>query len=113
MKSFLKLLNFEFNRFFKLYIGIFVCMFVLQIEGLLVSSLLYKKQLNELVNQGDGQNAIIEQMEPFGLLGVTYSLYFLGPLFIGLISILFYTFFILYVVLFGMNIFLFVYFIFS
>jgi len=96
MKSFLKLFNFEFNRFFKLYIGIFVCMFVFQIGGAIVSSLLYKKQINELVNQGAGQNAITEQMEPFGLLDVTYNLYFLGPLFIGLISILFYTFFIWY-----------------
>src|SRR5699024_7068079 len=68
MKSFLKLFNFEFNRFFKLYIGIFVCMFVFQIGGAIVSSLLYKKQINELVNQGAGQNAITEQMEPFGLL---------------------------------------------
>ncbi|MBO1002032.1 hypothetical protein [Pseudogracilibacillus auburnensis] len=97
MKNFFKLLNFEINRFMKLYVVLLVTVFVLQIIGTIIAAKGYMRMANNAVLQGGmSQLEFIETYEKFSISNALYSVWFLGPIAIGVTALLFYVFFIWY-----------------
>lgn len=97
MKHYLKLVNFEFNRFLKLYLVLIAIVILFQMVGVIIESTLF-------VNRAD--EAIYEELltkeefsESYGymsLLKVTRSFWFSGPIMLSIATLLIYVFFIWY-----------------
>lgn len=97
MKNFLKLLNFELNRFMKLFIILLITIAVIQIAGTIILASSYMKRANNAVIQGGmTQHEFIEMYSTFSMMDVIHSLWFMGPIAIGVTALLFYVFFIWY-----------------
>lgn len=97
MINFLKLLNFELHRFIKLYTGLLVFVAVFQIAGTIVIAKSYMNRANRAIKEGGfTQSEFIMDYDKFGMEYVLYSLWFIGPIAIGVVAILFYLFFIWY-----------------
>lgn len=97
MKNFLKLLNFELNRFMKLFIILLITIAVIQIAGTIILASSYMKRANNAVIQGGmTQHEFIEMYSTFSMMDVIHSLWFMGPIAIGVAALLFYVFFIWY-----------------
>ncbi|MEI3612111.1 hypothetical protein [Pseudogracilibacillus sp. SO30301A] len=97
MKNFFKLLNFELNRFMKLFIILLVTIAVIQIIGTIILARSYMMQANQAVLQGGmSQQEFIDMYSPFSMIHVIYSLWFMGPIAIGVAALMFYVFFIWY-----------------
>src|SRR5699024_4442422 len=73
-----------------------IFMFVVQVGGIVISALSYNRTVNNHLAEGIAESSVIEAVGMFSLAGHMYHLYFVGPLFLSLIGILFYTFFIWY-----------------
>lgn len=97
MINFFKLLNFEWNRFAKLYSVLFVLVFVLQSIGLtlLLTGYITNIQLEVKKNHMSNQ-AFIEMYGEFGLDFLAHSLWFAAPIAISVAALLFYVPFIWY-----------------
>lgn len=97
MKNFFKLLNFELNRFMKLFIILLVTIAVIQIIGTIILARSYMMQANKAVLQGGmSQHEFIDMYSTFSMMDVIYSLWFMGPIAIGVAALMFYVFFIWY-----------------
>lgn len=97
MKNFIKLVNFELNRFMKLYVVLFIIIFVIQLSGTIFAAMNYMRSANNAVIQGGmSQLEFIETYSTFGMVDVTYSMMFLAPIAVGVAALLFYLFFIWY-----------------
>mgnify|MGYP001256715970 CR=1 FL=1 len=97
MKNFLKLLNFELNRFMKLFIILLITIAVIQIAGTIILASSYMKRANNAVIQGGmTQHEFIEMYSTFSMMDVIHSLWFMGPIAIGVAALLFYVVFIWY-----------------
>src|SRR5699024_9563155 len=97
MKKYLNLLNFELNRFMKLYIVLLLAIFVIQIIGTIVSANSYMMQANIAVFQGGvTQQEFIEMYSAFSMMDIVHSIWFMGSISIGVAALLFYLFFIWY-----------------
>jgi len=97
MKKYLNLLNFELNRFMKLYIVLLLAIFVIQIIGTIVSANSYMMQANNAVFQGGvTQQEFIEMYSAFSMMDIVQSIWFMGSISIGVAALLFYLFFIWY-----------------
>src|SRR5690625_2835200 len=97
MKNFLKLLNLELNRFMKLYTVLLITITVIQIVGTIILARSYIMRANNAVLQGGmTQHEFVEMYSTFSMMNVVHSLWFMGPIAIGVAAILFYMFFIWY-----------------
>lgn len=97
MKAFLNLLNFEMNRFMKLYTVLLITIAVIQIVGTIVVARSYMMRANNAVFQtGMTQHEFIEMYSTFSMIDVLHTLWFMGPIAIGVVALLFYIFFIWY-----------------
>ena len=97
MNSFFKLLNFELNRFMKLYIALLITIAVIQLIGTLVAAQKYMILVNNsFIKGGMNEKAFIEMYSTFSLIDNAYSLWVLGPLAIGIALLIIYIFFIWY-----------------
>src|SRR5699024_8880225 len=97
MKNFLKLLNFELNRFLKLYIVLLIVIAIIQITGVIIRANMYMGTVTEnVVKGGMSQQTFLDMYSPFNMLDVIYSMWFMAPIAIGAAALLFYLFFIWY-----------------
>ncbi|MCK1996722.1 hypothetical protein MPH47_05590 [Psychrobacillus psychrodurans] len=107
MKSYLKLVNFEFNRFAKLFAVLLGITLVVQIAGVIVLSKMYLNMANEKIYEELMPKA--EFLTNFGqmsFLSVTRSVWFLGPITLFFAGVGFYIFLIWYRDWFGKNTFI-------
>jgi hypothetical protein len=97
MNRYLKLVNFEFNRFLKLYFVLIGVTIFTQIFGVIYESGKYLKTANqsiyeELIPKSD----FIAQHGTMSLMRITDTLWFLGPIALCAVVLLIYVFFIWY-----------------
>lgn len=107
MKSYLKLVNFEFNRFAKLFAVLLGITLVVQMAGVIVLSKMYLNMANEKIYEELMPKA--EFLTNFGqmsFLSVTRSVWFLGPITLFFAGVGFYIFLIWYRDWFGKNTFI-------
>ena len=107
MKSYLKLVNFEFNRSAKIFAVLLGITLVVQIAGVIVLSKMYLNMANEKIY--DELLPKAEFLSNFGqmsFLSVTRSVWFLGPIALCIAGVGFYIFLIWYRDWFGKNTFI-------
>lgn len=97
MKNFLKLFNFEWNRFIKLYSILFGLVFVFQMIGLVIAVFSYTASIRLEVGKNNmSTESFIDMYGTFGLENLGYSLWFLAPIAISIAALLFYVPFVWY-----------------
>jgi len=107
MKNYLKLVNFEFNRFFKIYAALIVITVISQITGIIVNSKSYLNQANDMIyNQGLSQATYIEQYGTMSFYRITQTIWVMGPIVLCMTALIFYIFLIWYRDWFGKNTFI-------
>ncbi len=97
MKNFFKLLNFELNRFSKLYIVLLSTIGLIQLIVTIIIARSYLTRANNAVLKGGmTQQEFIEMYDKFSMLHILHDIFYAGTLAIGVAAILFYIFFIWY-----------------
>ncbi|RFU64337.1 hypothetical protein [Bacillus sp. V59.32b] len=107
MKNYLKLVNFETNRFIKIYVALLGITIISQFLGVIMKSNRYLKDARETMSQQSITQA--EFVEQVGLLDFSHimnSFWFLGPIAICAVALIFYIFLIWYRDWFGKNTFI-------
>lgn len=81
MKRYLKLVNFEFNRFFKLYLVLIGITILSQISGVIIESRAYLNRANELIyKELMPKSEFIEQYGTMSFATISQSPWFFGPI---------------------------------
>ncbi|WP_428910861.1 hypothetical protein [Niallia sp. Krafla_26] len=97
MNRYLKLVHFEMNRFFKIYLVLIGITFLFQMIAVFTTSRRYLDQANELIyKESMPMKEFLEQHGTFSLFDATNSLWFGGPIALCIAALLFYVFFIWY-----------------
>ncbi|MBU5467633.1 hypothetical protein KQI49_12470 [Virgibacillus sp. MSJ-26] len=97
MSNYLKLVNFELNRFIKLYMVLIGVTIVSQLVGAVLVSRRYLKDVNQAIYEdGMSQSSFIEQFGQFSFYDFGMSLWFVGPIALSIVVLLIYVFFIWY-----------------
>lgn len=97
MKNFIKLFNFEINRFMKLYISMIIIVFIIQLSAVLIEAFGYMELVIDVTKSGRvSPEKFLEEYWSFSLANVTHSLVFLAPVVLSIVGLLFYMFFIWY-----------------
>jgi len=107
MKNYLKLLNFEVNRFFKLYLTLIGLIIVSQFIGAIVESKVYMDRTDQEMYKN--QLSMSQYIERHGVFSFNYvfeSEWFLLPIFFSIAMLMIYVFFIWYRDWFGKNTFI-------
>ena len=104
MKRYLKLVNFEFNRFLKLYLVLLGITILSQIIGVIVESRAYLNRANEVIYKDlVPKDEFIEHYGKMSFLNFSQSAWFLGPIAVCGVTLIIYVFFIWYRDWFGKN----------
>ncbi|AEB30242.1 putative membrane protein [Carnobacterium sp. 17-4] len=107
MKSYLKLVNFEFNRCAKLYFSLIGLTIVSQLIAVFVASRQYLAQMNETVYQNKIPKAqFLSETGEMSMFWVVTNVWFYLPILICITAVLFYSFYIWYVEWMGKNTFI-------
>jgi hypothetical protein len=106
MKNFLKLTNFELNRFSKIYFTLIGLTLVMQTIGIVLLSSSYMSDVEEQLALGNSIEWITINFGTFSFIYVTRSFWFGGPIVIAIVTLLIYVFFIWYRDWFGKNTFI-------
>src|SRR5690625_626041 len=97
MSNYLKLVNFELNRFIKLYMILVGVTIVSQLVGAVLVSRSYLKDVNQAIYEdGMSQSSFIKQFGPFSFNDLGWSLWFIAPIALSIVVLLIYVFFIWY-----------------
>lgn len=97
MKNFIKLLNFEINRFSKLYFLMLAVIFIIQFGSVIFHVGTYMALVKAETQGGRmSPEQFLYEYYPFGLNDIIYTRGFLVPIAIGVVGLLFYMFFIWY-----------------
>lgn len=97
MKNFIKLFNFEVNRFIKLYISMIVIVFVVQLVTVLLGATNYMVLVKDVTKGGRvSPEQFLQEYWPFSSVDVIFSMGFLAPIALAVVGLLFYMFFIWY-----------------
>src|SRR5690625_6015124 len=107
MSNYLKLVNFELNRFIKLYMVLIGVTIVSQLVVAVLVSRSYLKDANQAIYE-DGMSdlSFIEQFVQFSFYDFGMSLWFVGPIALSIVVLLIYVFFIWYSDCFAKNTFI-------
>lgn len=104
MKRYLKLVNFEFNRFLKLYLVLLGITILSQIIGVIVESRSYLNRANEIMYKDlIPKDEFLENYGTMSLSTISWSPWFMGPIFLCGVVLMIYVFFIWYRDWFGKN----------
>ncbi|MFJ7661604.1 hypothetical protein ACIQXW_04305 [Lysinibacillus sp. NPDC097162] len=107
MKSYLKLVNFEINRFFKLYLIIIVLTIVSQLIGTIIVSKGKMNDINQVIYENQlSMSQYIDEYGTFSFQRIVYSELFVMPIFFCIAMLMIYVFFIWYRDWFGKNTFI-------
>ncbi|MBT2720724.1 MULTISPECIES: hypothetical protein [unclassified Bacillus (in: firmicutes)] len=97
MSRYLKLVNFEFNRFWKLYIVLIGVTIFSQLIGVIVESRTYVNQANQMIYEElIPMSEFIEQNGTLSFYNISQTLWFMGPIGLCLVVLIIYVFFIWY-----------------
>lgn len=97
MNRYLKLVNFEFNRFFKLYLVLIGITIFSQLIGVIYKSGKYLTDANQAIYKDlIPKSQFIESQGTMSLFRITGTLWFLGPIALCAVVLLIYVFFIWY-----------------
>ena len=97
MSRYLKLVNFEFNRFWKLFLVLIGITILSQLIGVIVVSRDYVNQANKMIyEESMPMSKFIEQNGTFSFHNISQTLWFLGPIGLCLVVLIIYVFFIWY-----------------
>ncbi|MFL2106310.1 hypothetical protein [Desemzia sp. FAM 23991] len=97
MKNFIKLVNFELNRFFPIYAALGILTIILQIVGVFVTANDYIYQVNEQIKMGIiKESAVILEIGRMGMDRFTSSLWFWAPIALCVVTLIIYSLFIWY-----------------
>lgn len=97
MNRYGKLVNFEINRFLKLYLVLIGIVFVVQLSGVIFESLIYVNRVKEVMQKEMlTVSTILEQYGQMSLERVTGSFWFIGPILLSIATLVIYVFFIWY-----------------
>jgi len=108
VNRYFKLVNFEVNRFFKLYIGLLIIVAISQFVSLFAVKSSYMKLAND-ANYASSMKATKEFIASYGLLNFNHVAnhpLFIGPIVISVALMMFYVFIIWYRDYFGKNTFI-------
>lgn len=107
VNNYLKLVNFEFNRFFKIYAALIAITVISQITGMIVMSRNYMSHANQaMYEEGLSQTIFIEQYGSMSFYRVAQTIWVMGPITLCIVALLFYVFLIWYRDWFGKNTFI-------
>lgn len=107
MRNYLKLVNFELNRFIKIYVVLMAVTAVIQMAGVIVQSRRYLSEANEQINQNlMSVSSFIEQYGPISFAFISRTWWFIGPIIFCIAVLVIYVFFIWYRDWFGKNTFI-------
>lgn len=97
MKNFIKLFNFELNRFMKMFIAMLAIVFVVQLGTVILQATGYMVLVKDVTKGGRvSPEQFLEEYWHFSLVESIYSIGFLAPIAFGVVGLLFYMFFIWY-----------------
>ena len=97
MNRYLKLVNFEFNRFLKFYLVLIGITILSQMIGVIFKSQKYMNRANELMYEElIPKDKIIEQIGKISLITISNTLWFFGPIALCAVVLVIYVFFIWY-----------------
>lgn len=106
MTRLFKLINFEFNRIFKILLVLLISVVTIQMVGTVKISLVYLNEIQHALEMGMSIEEIHTNYGQISFQRVTGSLWFVGPIFLGIVSVLFYIFLIWYRDWYGKNTFI-------
>lgn len=97
MKNYLKLTNFEFNRFSKYYGSLIVLIIVGQLAAVFLTTRTYMASIKEMMlEQHMTEAAAISEMGQFSFYQVAYSTWFTAPILLSIAALLLFSLFIWY-----------------
>lgn len=97
MKRYLKLVNFEFNRFLKLYLVLIGITILVQMIGVIFESRKYLSRANELIYEElMPKSDFIEQYGTMSFFNISQTAWFMGPIVLCGVILMIYVFFIWY-----------------
>ena len=97
MNRFLKLVHFEWSRFFKIYLVLIGITVLFQIIAVITESKTYLNRANDLIyKELMPKHKFIEEYGTFSFFEVTNSMWFLGPIALCIAALIIYVFFIWY-----------------
>ncbi|HCX47737.1 MAG TPA: hypothetical protein DG757_01565 [Bacillus sp. (in: Bacteria)] len=97
MNRYLKLVNFETNRFLKLYLVLIGIVFFVQMIGVIIVSRLYVNSANEAIYEDFLTKAqFLDQYGYMSFINFTRTAWFLGPIMLSMAVLIIYVFFIWY-----------------
>ena len=97
MSRYLKLVNFEFNRFWKLYIILMGITILSQLIGVIVEARTYVNQANKMIYEElMPMSKFIEQNGTLSFHNISQTLWFMGPIGLCWVVLIIYVFFIWY-----------------
>ncbi|GIN62198.1 hypothetical protein J27TS8_21910 [Robertmurraya siralis] len=104
MNRYLKLVNFEFERFFRFYLILIGITILSEIIGIIVKSKTYLNRAHQEINVNlMPQSEFIEQFGKMSIYNFSQSGWFMGPIALCIVTLLIYVFFIWYRDWFGKN----------
>lgn len=104
MIRYLKLVNFELNRFRKIYFSLLVLTLISQFAGVLVQTKSFLNDAHEIINlENLTDKAYILEYGGFDFTHISSSLWFLAPIALSAVALIFYIFLIWYRDWFGKN----------
>lgn len=107
MKSYLKLVSFEFNRFFKMYLVLIGILITSQLTGVIVRARGFLKTVEESMREyGITQATFLEEYGAFSFDNISRSIWFIAPIALAIIGLLIYMFLIWYRDWYGKNTFI-------
>src|SRR5699024_11040624 len=97
MKNYLKFVNFEFNRFLKIYLVLLGITIVSQIAGVIITSKSYLNQANEMMyEEGMSLASFLDMFGEMSFYRIETSIWFIAPIAISIVTLIIYVFFIWY-----------------
>ncbi|UJL46860.1 hypothetical protein KFZ58_02600 [Virgibacillus sp. NKC19-16] len=97
MNRYLKLVHFELGRFMKIYLVLIAITIVSQIAGVIVKSRSYLSDANKAIYEDlIPMEQFLEQTGPMSMIQINQSIWFMGPIALCIVALLFYCFFIWY-----------------
>lgn len=107
MNKFLKLINFEINRFKKIYFILLLLTLIFQFIGVIFESVTYMNRANEaMIEQSITSVQYLRENGSFDFTFILNSFWFIAPILISITAFIFYIFFIWYRDWFGKNTFI-------
>lgn len=96
MIRYLKLTNFELNRFFTIYLVLIGVTLVMQVIGVLTTSFRYMGDIEDMLERGTSQADAISQLGLFSFSNITNTFWFSAPIALCIVTLLIYVLFIWY-----------------